>query len=356
MHKVRAKRRVLLITLTVLLTFGPSINRSAAAPPHQEISVNWMESPQTFCIGRFVLQMPANFQSKWQKYTYNGSEIEITPNVSRLRFDDIVREREHELTDKMRTDNSGRTLLQTDISWLEKVVSPQSTSRLFIFRDSNNRDIKLGLGYVTEGYVWDDGAMFLFKSDAAETRVDAAVAADSDIMGRIKARDNHTVPTEPGYCFNGGLITGGTEFFELAKAYFERPSTPGGAIFGVEMRPNLPSDDTLFERVPKLAQMMGNLISHTRTLRRRERPLAGLDGQEMLTQISANGVTAYYFIWEAKGAPDSVIHPNTHIELRIGGEHNKQTNRRESSALSEEDALVLWDIMLNSFHLRPGAL
>ncbi len=152
------------------------------------------------------------------------------------------------------------------------------------------------------------------------------------------------------------LITGGTEFFELAKAYFERPSTPGGAIFGVEMRPNLPSDDTLFERVPKLAQMMGNLISHTRTLRRRERPLAGLDGQEMLTQISANGVTAYYFIWEAKGAPDSVIHPNTHIELRIGGEHNKQTNRRESSALSEEDALVLWDIMLNSFHLRPGAL
>ncbi len=146
MHKVRAKRRVLLITLTVLLTFGPSINRSAAAPPHQEISVNWMESPQTFCIGRFVLQMPANFQSKWQKYTYNGSEIETTPNVSRLRFDDIVREREHELTDKMRTDNSGRTLLQTDISWLEKVVSPQSTSRLFIFRDSNNRDIKLDWG------------------------------------------------------------------------------------------------------------------------------------------------------------------------------------------------------------------
>jgi hypothetical protein len=103
-------------------------------------------------------------------------------------------------------------------------------------------------------------------------------------------------------------------------------------------------------------QAMANLVSHTSTLRRGDQPLAGLDGQEMLTKISADGVTAYYFIWESKGVPDSVIHPNTHIELRIGGEtRDKKTDKRGSSVLSEEEALALWDALLSNFHLRPSA-
>ncbi len=77
---------------------------------------------------------------------------------------------------------------------------------------------------------------------------------------------------------------------------------------------------------------------------------------ELRTTFIADGVTAYYFIWEFKGEPGSVTHPNTHIELRIGGERNKQTNDRENSVLSEEEALMLWDTILNSFHMRPGAL
>jgi hypothetical protein len=198
--------------------------------------------------------------------------------------------------------------------------------------------------------------MFLLKSNAAEGKIDVVIADDSDKMGRIKARDNHAVPTEAGYCFDGGIMTGGTKFYELATAYFERPDTPGGATFGIEMRPNVPSDDKLLDRVPKLMQMLGNLASHTRTLRRGDRPLAGRDGQEMLTKIDADGTTAYYFIWEAKGEPESVTHPNTHIELKLGGEPDKQTNNRESTALSEEEALMLWDAFLNSFQLRPGAV
>ncbi len=314
----------------------------------------WMENPRPFCIGRFTLTLPASMQSRGQKYTYNGDELVTSPGTSLARFNVIVDRRERELLQHKRDDNSGATLKPTNIPWLEKAFRPQTDARLFAFRDSNSEGFRLG--YETEGYVWHEGTMFLLKSNAAEGMVDVVFADDADKMHRMKARDNGVVPTEAGYCFDGGLITGGTKFYELATAYFERPSTPGSAIFGIEMRPNLPSDDKLLDRVPKLMQMMGNLASNTRTLRRGDRPLAGLDGQEMLTKISADGVTAYYFIWEAKGEPKSVTHPNTHIELRLGGELNTKTEQRDSSTLSEEEALGLWDEILNSFHLRPGAV
>lgn len=314
----------------------------------------WMETPRPFCIGRFTLALPASMQSRHQKYTYNGDELLTSPGTSLVRFNAIVDQRENELLKNNRDDLHGATLKQTDIPWLEKSLRPQSNTRLFAFRGGNSEGFKLG--YETEGYVWTAETMFLLKSNASENKVDAVFADDADKMKRIKARDNGVIPIEAGYCFDGGLITGGTKFYELASAYFERPATPGSAIFGIEMRPNLPSDDKLLDRVPRLMQMMGNLASNTRTLQRGDRPLAGLDGQEMLTEISADGVTAYYFIWEAKGEPKSVIHPNTHIELRLGGELNIKTEQRMSSALSEEEALGLWDQILNSFHLRPGAV
>ena len=314
----------------------------------------WMETHRTFCIGRFTLALPASMQSRREKYTYNGDELVTSPGTSLARFNVVVDQRESELLKNKRNDNSGATLKRTDIPWLEKAFRPQPDARLFALRGSNSEGFRLG--YDTEGYVWNDGTMFLLKSNASETGVDAVFADDADKMQRIKARDNGVVPTEAGYCFDGGLITGGTKFYELASAYFERPATPGSAIFGIEMRPNLPSDNKLLDRVPRLMQMMGNLVSNTRTLRQGDRPLAGLNGQEMLTKISADGVTAYYFVWEAKGEPKSVTHPNTHIELRLGGELNTKTEQRVSSALSEEEALGLWDDILNSFHLRPGAV
>jgi hypothetical protein len=316
--------------------------------------MNWVKNPQTLCLGRFVVQMPADLEPLSKKYKYNGSEIETTPGVSRRKFDYLIQTREQELTDQKRDDSTLGKFTPTTIPWLEKAVSPQPDSRLLVYQDFENR--KRNTGYDTEGYVWRDKTMFFLKSSATADKVPLAMAYISDVMGRIKARDNATVPTEAGYCFDGGLMTGGTKFFEFAKAYFKRPDTPGDLVFGIEMRPNLESDDKLLDRVPRLMQMMGNLVNHTRTLRRGDRSLAGLDGQEMLTKINADGVTAYYFIWEFMGKEGSVIHPNTHIELRIGGQRVNGLGDRQSAVLSEEDALVLWDELLNSLRLRPGAV
>jgi hypothetical protein len=80
---------------------------SAAMPRYKEISVNWLGTLRTLCIGRFVVQVPDDFQLKWQKYTYNGDEIETTPSMSLARFNGLVQKREQELTENKRVDNTG---------------------------------------------------------------------------------------------------------------------------------------------------------------------------------------------------------------------------------------------------------
>jgi Tle cognate immunity protein 4 C-terminal domain/Tle cognate immunity protein 4 N-terminal domain len=341
--------RTLYALLTVVLLNGCD----ASKPKHPELLVNWMTNPRQICIGRFVLKTPSIFVSKWQKYIYNGDQLKITFNVPLAAFNRRVQTREQQLVDNKRRDITQGVVQQTKVSWLETAVSPQADSRLLIFQELSSQD---GTGvFDTEGYAWRDNTMFLFESQADEDKVALAIADEKDKFLRVKAVSSDSVPTEPGFCFEGGLMAG-KGVNEFATAYYEHPSTPGGAIFGIEMRPNVPSDDKLLDRVPKLLQMMGNLASHTRTLRQEDRALAGLDGQEILTKINADGVTAYYFIWEGKGESDSVIHPNTHIELRIGGEENKQTYKRETAALSEEEALALWDAILQSFERRPNAV
>lgn len=315
--------------------------------------MNWSKNPQTFCIGRAAVDLPLEMKATWQKYTYNGDDIFTTSHISLARFTDMLTQREKELRDGKRMENTGIAILQTDIPWLETVRSAQPRSRLFVFRETSNR--RLRVPYKTESYLWDAETLFLLRSGAGGDKIEVAVADELDKISRIKARDNALLPAEQGYCFDGGIVTGGSRFYEFSSVRFERPSTSGGANLEIDMQPASPSDDELLDRLPRVVEILGDLATRTHTLRQGRRNLGELLGEEVLIKISANGITAFFFVWESKGKPDSVLHPNTHIEMQIGGEINKQTGKREESILTEEEALELWDSVLDKFRIRPGA-
>jgi len=205
--------------------------------------------------------------------------------------------------------------------------------------------------------------MFSWTFSAHPMKMLSAIAGNSAFFEKIKLRDNSDIPSEAGYCFDGGFIESDKgKAKEWATAYFTRPDTPGSAIFGVEMRPRLRSDDKLLDRVPTIIRMLANLATHTRTLRSGDRTVAEMPGEELLIRIKANGVTAYNFIWEYQGrnddngGPISLTHPNTRIELRVGGGKTGENATSETSVLTEQEALVLWDALLTGFTFRPGAV
>ena len=205
--------------------------------------------------------------------------------------------------------------------------------------------------------------MFSWTFSAHPLKLPLAIASNSTFTQSIKPRDNHDIPSEAGYCFDGGFIESDKgKAKEWASAYFTRPDTPGSAIFGVEMRPRLKSDDKLLDRVPTIIRMLANLATHTRTLRSGDRSVAGMPGEELLIRIKVNGVTAYNFIWEYQGrnddsgGPISLTHPNTRIELRVGGAKTGENATSETSVLTEQETLALWEALLAGFKLRPGAV
>jgi hypothetical protein len=96
-----------------------------------------------------------------------------------------------------------------------------------------------------------------------------------------------------------------------------------------------------------------------KVLRKRDRTLAGLAGQEFVTHTTLNnGHTYYRMQWTIKGAlnggvlkPSIVVHlntPATAIEAATGKPYDKLP--------PEPELLRLWDYALSTFKWRVGAL
>ena len=87
-------------------------------------------------------------------------------------------------------------------------------------------------------------------------------------------------------------------------------------------------------------------------LRNRERPVGPIWAEEILVAGTQNGKRGYGFKWEAPGKADSLAEPQLNIELEVG-ESAYKTNAQ--SFANDEEALALWDAIVDSIRLRPGA-
>jgi hypothetical protein len=320
----------------------------------------WMDETTAFGIGRFILTRPNDFIVKSQRYKYNGNEIKTLTSKELFEYDHVVSKREKYLRENKRTDPSEKFRI-TELPWLEDARSPKKDTRLLIFREFEGQE--MSSIYDIEGYAYLGDTMFSWTFSANPETLPLAIAGITKFTQSIKPRVNSDIPSESGFCFDGGIVeTKKGKAVEWSKAYFERPDTPGAAIFGVEMRPRLESDDKLLDRVPTLIRILANLATHTRTLRSGNREVAGMPGEELLIRVKANEVTAYHFIWEYQGRDDdnngpiSLTYPNTRFELRVGGGKTGENATSETSVLTEQEALALWDALLAGFTFRPGAV
>jgi len=87
-------------------------------------------------------------------------------------------------------------------------------------------------------------------------------------------------------------------------------------------------------------------------LRNRERPVGPIWAEEILVAGTQNGKRGYGFKWEAPGKADSLTEPQINITLEVR-ESAYPTNAQ--SFANDEEALALWDAIVDSIRLRPGA-
>ncbi|MBB3013944.1 T6SS immunity protein Tli4 family protein [Cupriavidus alkaliphilus] len=183
-----------------------------------------------------------------------------------------------------------------------------------------------------------------------------AVAFLDTLATNIRSRADNEIPTGPGFCIDKGFIAGNDYRSESVQVGITLPQHPNAFISfdastGAE-------EDRLLERVDKfLAAAIAGPFAGLKVLRKRERTVGAIPAEEYATAATGNGQRVYVFAWESQGKNKSLSEQNVSAGLRVLEQPvvSPQTPYRPAFQ-SDDEALQLWDAIIESIRLRPGAV
>jgi len=226
---------------------------------------------------------------------------------------------------------------------------------VFVYQDAATDGVTLP--FDTEGYIYDEGTLFHTTGGIGSSAIGSAESIYSDTYRRIKARDNWAVPTESGFCFDGGIVTGSSTYTEeVSQSFALMPGRP--ALLVIQMRDAVDTDqkEPLTRTLPQLRAQMERMPGTYRILRQGKRVIAGMDAEEVVFELKEGEITSYRFYLLSPGDPSTLAKPHTAIQLLLGASSPDLTPDQATSPVDEAGALQTWDTLLNSLRLRPGAV
>ena len=301
----------------------------------------------TFCVGRFLIDVPKGSTLSGGNYIYDFTRIESPKPMEMNDFLAGLAERERLLKAEKH---------ESEPALLRLAERPDFHSRIHVYWES---------AFVTtvaevDGYRWMNGTQFLFRTDAGmsapprgmSSRQDYAVAQMRNLLANLRTRQDDDIPTDPGYCFEGGFIANPEWENEEAGIDIDIAGHPD-AFVSVWFYPLAMSkhDRPLLERMHSGLQTLGRLATAVRVLRKGDRQIGPYQGQEFLVTVpNSGGGRSHSFIWETEGQ-GTLDTPAIKIELTTG--HHDQNSNAQQTTLNDAQALQLWDAVLTSFRLRP---
>ncbi|WP_343651549.1 T6SS immunity protein Tli4 family protein [Herbaspirillum sp.] len=304
-------------------------------------------SVSTFCVGRFLIDVPLGSKLSGGNYKYDYLRIQRS---TRKSFEDFQRELSQK--EKMLREEKH----EKDPSLLRISRTPTADSRLLSFWKF---DMSAGLIEV-EGYRWIDGTQYVLKARAGTSppvegtmsREELVLSKMEKALSHLRPRLDTEIPAEPGYCFEGGFIASPEWELEEAGIDIDIAGHPD-AFVSVWFYPLHMSkhDRPLLERMGGVLQFLGRLATSVRVLRSGNRQVGPYRGQEHLaTAPNSGGMRGHSFIWETEGE-GTLDTPALKIELTTG--HRDKDRNPQKTKLTDEQAMKLWDEVLNSFRMRP---
>ena len=317
-----------------------------------KLSMNELfDKPKWMCFGRYAVELPQETEQVFGSHAIAGG-------FKRLACSDFPDPADL-LQEEWR-----KVLLRARSSELLKDISPGPTpsAKYIWFHEGDfgrRKDVRMLDGairvgrslYLYEGLACRDSRL---SPDAPE----ALFAKMTALMRGMRAWDGVEVPREPGVCIDGAFIHEPTNRFqEIMSSGFYFPSLPD-VSFSVMSNKNASVEGDnghgLLQRVDE-ARREQMFYPYT-FLRRGKRTLHGLwDGEEVLARRSDG---ALIFDWELVGEPGNPARPSWFemgFRTRVA---NNQVGAAETTSISDEQAVALWDRLLDNVKFRvavPGA-
>lgn len=295
---------------------------------------------QPVCLGRFILDLPARFVRTGDgDYEYDFITIPKPEPISLEEFE----KRLNQLETKLKT-----TKHDKDPVLLRKSASPAPHSHIYMYWEDGTAAGVLNV----DGYTWVGGQQFLLRDEVGDDKQDLAIPAMQAPLTHLRPRDETDIPSDPGFCFNGGFIANAEWKVEKVLAGFDLAQHPDVTI-SIQFFPLSKNrqDKPLLDRVDNAVMSAVNLFSSMHTLRKGERTIGGFKGQEYLvTAPNDSKQRAHKFVWETQGG-GTLQTPFISIEMTSANRDDDGNPRKAS--ITDEQALKLWDSIVSTFRVRP---
>jgi len=301
---------------------------------------------KTVCVGRFLIDVPAEAQVFYRGAFLQGWDIAVYPDETEEQFANSLDSKEAELAAK----NNEKDLPSLELA--RPINSNGVHGKLFIFdrnwvygiEDGQRKDHTFA---ATLAYARKENTSVKFSAEFGDTRIDAL----AKIVTQFQPLAEDEIPTAPGFCFGRFMLLDPltAEQNERVTMFFSLKDHPD-FVFALDSAAGLKPPDSLLVRD---ARVRAEFESTSKTYRRGPRTIGGLRGEELVEGFNEhNGTTGYSFEWESFPDQHDVFRPDLDLELTTG--HPPRAGGKPvQSSLSDEALLILWDKIASSIRVRP---
>jgi hypothetical protein len=310
------------------------------------------EKVKTVCVGRFLVDVPANAEVSLSHQMMDGFAID-TVEESETAFSTRLAAREAEIRSRgVATDGTGGMVEASDLR-----VSGMS-GRNFVYG--------LNRGYWMEGDRRVDDEFVSFEAHAhtgglsftlSRKVADAADAKVAEaLLARLQLRGDEAVPAVAGFCIGRALFAEPLPPHNTEHVVMHI-GLPGHPDIGMAFA-SLPGGRSARSLLTRVADMDADAgadeMLRVTKLRTGKRDINNFPGEESLERVREfNFATTFGFVWETEGVKDDPLQPFLSLELHAGISP-EPGGKPVDSSLHEDAVLALWEAISSSIRLRPN--
>lgn len=306
---------------------------------------------KTVCVGRFLIDMPAEAQVELVGPRIDGFRI-LAFTETEDEFRSRLADREAQI--KAIPDRFGG---DRNLKSAKDFETKHVAGKVFV----HGRIVTEGTqanGLELETYRYEGVAVEALLHGKGVSIDLVADNYDPDRIGNISRLAAQLLPnpenaltTIPGFCINYAYVMD-----PLAAAQREEiimrarlPSHPDVKLMFISAAGTKPEKQGLLERSAP-SSWLSKFDRRIVRLRGAKRAIDGMSGEELVERfVENNHIVVYSHWWEVNGTEDNLFAPHLSLTMDTG----KGENGPVPSSLSEAAAIGLWDSILSSLRLRP---
>lgn len=346
MKRDKSKR---LVALIVLVFLALSSMRTAVGIRDWTKVAIMTRSMKTVCVGRFLIDLPANVRVSYGPAFLEGFDIS-TRIESDTEFERRVADRELAL--RGQANDLGKPSLES----VRIYRSGEYSGKIFVYGRwktpwTEDGELKGLEGVAIEGMLHGDGASFSFLNDQYDP---ANVGRLARLFEQFSARAEGEIPSRPGFCIGRGFIREPlrADQGESVAVIAGVPDHPDVTIAFSSMVGTAPAPGIIERSAAAMASYPLILRPAVRILREGVRTVNGLVGEEIGAKITEpNFVTTFTYDWEMRAREKDVFAPLLALQLQTGVP--QPGGRPIQSSLAETAIDELWESIVPSIRVRP---